>query len=262
MTLVLLAVLGGLGVFSLNSTVTSFFGYAQIGENRIKVAEITGDYINLRRNIFIYATTGNEQALAQAKEAAPRLQKDVAATAAALTGERAKMLEAAGQNIAQYLANFEIAVTNRAARDKEYALLAASGLKAAASISQIVKGSIADGDHEMAAVAGQVQESLLLARLVAAAFVNLRDPKLIESFKQNYDTYRTAMAQLVNRLKNPERQRLAMDSTELGAGYARTFAEYSAKISISTSWSIRPWSAKRRRSNRGWATPSKASAVR
>jgi methyl-accepting chemotaxis protein len=227
-TLVLLATLGGLGVFSLKSTETSFGGFDRISTNTVKMVDIEGHFIRLRRNVFIYTTTGSAQTLAQSKETAAELKKSIAETIAEMKTERRTMLEAAAKTVGQYIGNFEIAAKDRAARDKAYATMNAAGLKARADITQIIKSAIDDRDFQAAALAGQVQEALMRARLDAMRFAEHADPKLVESFKQNYQSYRTGINLVADRLQNAERKRLVSEANDLAATYARAFEEFAA----------------------------------
>ena len=231
-TLALLAVLGVLGVSSLTSTGRSFDTFATISDNTAKVVSIDRNFVGLRRNVFTYAFSGSEQALARAKEVGAQLKADIAtALAAVIIPERKAKLQAIGNGIEQYAANFEAAVKLRLAREKVFATLSASGGKITADVSEIIKTATADGDTDAAAVAGQVQEALMLARFNALYFVSQPDQKRVETFKQHVATFRTAGARLIERLKNPERKRLATAAVEEGVAYERIFGDY-AKLNF------------------------------
>jgi methyl-accepting chemotaxis protein len=114
------------------------------------------------------------------------------------------------------------------ARDKAFDLLAVSGLKASTNIGEIVKTAFADSDYEAAAFGGQVDAALWQIRINAARFVGSPDPKMADAFRQNYGKYQAAIVKLGDRLKSPERKRLAAEAAEQGAAYARVFDDYVA----------------------------------
>ena len=117
--LVLLAVLGALGVISFKGTETSFFGFAGISDNAIKVTEIDREFTGLRGDVLNYAATGNAQVLGRARENASELKKNIAAAAGVLAAERRARLEAIGKAVDGYLADFDTAVTSRVAREAQ-----------------------------------------------------------------------------------------------------------------------------------------------
>jgi CHASE3 domain sensor protein len=155
-TLLLLAILGVLGVFSLESSETSFHTYAKVGDNTIKVAEIDGDFVRLRRHVFIYTSTGDEQELKLGREAAASLKQHIGETVAVMRTEQSAKLDAAGKLLDAYVASFEVAARDRVARDQALAAMNAAGVKARADLSEITKTAMADRDYEAAAIAGQV----------------------------------------------------------------------------------------------------------
>jgi methyl-accepting chemotaxis protein len=228
-TLLLLAALGALGVVSLGSVETSFGRFDLISGNTVRMVEIDGDFVRLRRDVLLYSQSGNAEALARARETAAKLKKEIAELIGVFTTERRKMLESALRLVEQYIASIDDAVRDRAARDKALATMNAAGVKARSDVTEIIKSAMADRDFEAAATAGLAQESLMRARLEALRFADQANPKLIESFKSNHQAFRDATVSLVEQLRNPNRKRLASAAGEQAAAYARAFEEFSAQ---------------------------------
>jgi methyl-accepting chemotaxis protein len=226
-TLVLLAVLGAIGVLNLKRTEVSFGMFAGISDNTVKVAEIDREFIALRRAVIIFAGNGSEQALAQARDLVTNLRKHIAATTDALIiAERKTKLQEIGREVERYASDFESAVKLRTAREKiieEH--LNVLGLKVRKDVSQLIKVAMDDSDFEAAAWAGQLQEALMLMRIEAIRFLRQPDQKFVDSFNQRYGVFRQVLENLKNKLKSPDRKRLAQDAGEVVASYAKVFAD-------------------------------------
>jgi methyl-accepting chemotaxis protein len=226
--LVLLGGLGALGFYSLQSADSSFSEFGRISKNTLNVARSERDFVGLRRNIMVYTLTGDEKVMARANDLVAKMRKDIAQmTDSIVVPERKAKMQAYGKQVEEYWANFEIAIKLRTAREKLVTeRMNVMGVKARSDFSQIIKTTMADGDFEAAAIAGQVQEALMLARLNAQRFLANPDPKVAEDAKQNLEAYHGAVTQLIGGLKNPETKRLATDAGEMGVSYAQAFGEF------------------------------------
>jgi methyl-accepting chemotaxis protein len=226
-TLALLIAVGLLGVRSLGTAEQSMDRYGTISNNTVSGVAIERNFVGLRRNVIVYTTSGSERALARVRDLAAALQKDMAALIDALiVAERKAGLKAIEPLIGQYVARVEDAVKLRTAREKAVAeRMNVFGAKARVDLSEIIKVTMADGDKDAAAVAGQVQEALMLARLNAQRFLIQPDQKLVETFRQNAATFIGAAGELEKRLTKPEHKRLAAEAGELGRRYTQAFDE-------------------------------------
>jgi methyl-accepting chemotaxis protein len=225
-TLLLLSILGVLGVFSLESSETSFHTYAKVGDNTVKIAEIDGEFTALRRHVFIYTSTGDEQALRHARQTAAGLKQHIVETVAVMRAAQSAKLDAVGKLIDAYLTNFDVAVNDRVARDRALAEMNAAGAKARADLTEITKTAMDDRDYEAAATAGQVQEMLMRARLDALRFADRADQSYVDSFKKNYQEYRTTLMLLTEQLQSAQRKILVAAAGEQAATYARAFEQF------------------------------------
>ncbi len=219
--LLLLAGLGWLGVGNLQSGEGAFTAYEKISANAMRVVSIHRDFVTLRRNVLLFVNTGNEAAQTSAKQILAQLKKDIAdlQSAIIIAGVKAKV-QAIADDVDKYAANFEELIKARGVREKAVnERMNVLGQKARTDLSEIIKTAMADQDTEAAATAGQVQESLMQMRLYAVRFLAQPDQKLADMIKQYGAAYHTAVTQLIARLKNPERKRLATEASELGPRY-------------------------------------------
>jgi methyl-accepting chemotaxis protein len=228
LTLALLAALGGVGVVSLTGADTSFDRYALVTANTVNVAGFDRDFATVRRTAYAYAVAGQDQMRRLALDNISKVQQEIAAALTTLRAEDRTRMEGVARLVDGYAANFEAGIKERTAREQAYEAMAQSGLKASQAITEIVKMTTADGDFELAALAGQVQSSLLLARVNAARFVGRPDAKLAEAFRKNYADFQTTVRRLGDHLKSVESKRLASESAEQGANYMQGFDTYAA----------------------------------
>lgn len=239
LTLVLLIIVGAIGVLDLGTTSTAFDEYGRISTNTVNGVAMERNFVGLRRNVVSYSDSGNEKALIRARELAPQLQKEVSALIdATVLADRKARLQDIKQLIDQYVGRIEDTVKLRSAREKGVAeRMNPLGAKARSDLTAIIKAAMADGDTEAAALAGQVQEALLLARINALRFIVQPDQKTVEAFRQQAAIFDRAIANLQTRLNNPERKRMAADSAETGRRYAEAFEDVS-KASFALSAAI------------------------
>ncbi len=231
LVLLLAAALGTVGVASLKKTGTLFHDYEVISENTVRAVSVDRSFAGLRRHVVAYTTTGNEEALKAAREYAAALPKEISQLSASLIiPERKTQMDAIGADVSKYIAGFERAVTLY--RDQQKAInerMNVLGLKARQDVTEVVTSAMADGDFEAAAIAGQVQEALMLARLNANRFINHPDEKEVTAFRERYGVLRKAGNALADRLRNPERKRKAAEAVTLGSQYAEAFSEVADK---------------------------------
>jgi methyl-accepting chemotaxis protein len=227
LVLLLAAALGAVGVMSLQKAGTLFHDYEVISDNTVGSVSVDRSFAGLRRQVVAYTTTGNEEALKAAREYAGSLPKEITQLTALLTiPDRKTRMESIGAEVSKYIAGFERAVTLY--QDQQKAInerMNVAGLKARQDVTEVTTSAMADGDFEAAAIAGQVQEALMLARLNANRFIQHPDQKEVSAFRERYDVLRKAGTALADRLRNPERRRKAAEAVTLGSRYAEAFTE-------------------------------------
>ncbi len=227
LTLVLMIVVGTIGVLNLGNSKTALNDYGTISVNTVSGIGAERNFVGLRRNVVSYTDSGSEKALARMRELAPQIQKEMAGLIeVSVTAERKAKLQDIRRLADQYIGHFDEVVKLRTTRGAGVAeRMNPLGAKARRNLTDIRKTAMADGDIEAAAITGQVQEALMLARINALRFVVQPEQKIVEAFRQQATAFDRAIVELQNRLKNPERKRLATDAAETVRNYAQAFED-------------------------------------
>ncbi len=155
--LLLLATLAGVSVTGFRSATGAFGSFDTIAHNTLTVGTIDRTIVTLRRDAYIFTSSGDEAAAKHFRETVPGLRTDIAkAVAATRNPERRAKLAEAGTLADGYAANFDKAATMRVARDKLVnEKLNVLGGEARQHLSQVIASAMTDGDMEAAALAGQ-----------------------------------------------------------------------------------------------------------
>jgi methyl-accepting chemotaxis protein len=230
-TLVLVAVLGGLGVYSLKGAQSTLSVFSSISDSNVDIAELNALNLGLRREAYAFAMTGDEQSLTGARTNITRLQEAFAAAIAGKSGEIKERLQAIAKMTERYAADFESGVDKRKARDAENTTLTVSGIKASGGISNIAKAAISSDEFNSAATTVEPVEAMMMARLSASRFIELRDPKMINAFRKNIEQYRAGLERVRGMLKEPILQSLADESASGSEAYVKAFESY-AKMTV------------------------------
>jgi methyl-accepting chemotaxis protein len=123
-----------------------------------------------------------------------------------------------------YTTQFDKVVQFRATRDKVLNdEMNPLGAAMRANLTKVRESAQADGDFRAAALAGAVQENLILARLNAVRFVGSPDAKLVETANQQLAQLPATVAELEAALQNPERKRLVHEVGQSLPKYAAAF---------------------------------------
>ncbi|ARJ67934.1 hypothetical protein WV31_00005 [Magnetospirillum sp. ME-1] len=221
----LLALVAVISTSGLHSAEDSIVKYAKVGDNSVRVAIMAGTFTEARRNARVFTETGEAAYATRARELFAEIRKILPdAIAATIDPTRLENLKKISAQLESYAANFEKAVEAHDLREKlANEQLAGLGRKATEDLANIVKSAMADGDFEAAAMAGQVQQALMGTRLLVARFLMMPSDKAAEETKAQLDRFMTAMRPLEDRLRNPERKRLAKDASDIAQTYKATF---------------------------------------
>jgi methyl-accepting chemotaxis protein len=231
--LLLLVVLAVTGYRALGSAEEGFDRYASISDNAARVLDIAADVGQMRRNVTNFSFSGDPKAAQQVQDIQKSLRPALKEAATATQDpERRRGLERMTALFEAYGANFAKLVEARHQRD---ALVEGqvnpSGTKARENLTKVIASAMTDGDMEAAAYAGQAQEALGQLRIAGMRFLIAPDQKLADEVKKRNDAFNTLINALAERLKNPERKRLALDADRLSDQYTEVF-EKAAKASF------------------------------
>ncbi len=227
-----LALVAFLGISSLKDSSAGFGRYEGITAQMLRMTTIERNVVGLRRNVFAYVYTGDEKALARAKE----LQASIDAglkdfVPRILIPEVRAKAEKVQADFNGYSANFGVLQELRVKRDRlvndEMNPL---GQKIRQNLSEIIRTAMTDRDFEAAALAGVTQESLLLMRLNVMRFLSSPDPKLIETANKQFEAFEASVKGLEKRLQNPTRQKLAVEADAAADKYKIAYAAAMAAI--------------------------------
>ncbi|CAK0746128.1 methyl-accepting chemotaxis protein [Azospirillaceae bacterium] len=206
---------------------SSFLMFEKVAASAQLVTGVEGSFTEMRRNVRIYVDEGDEKALiALRNEHKETIEALRYAIATAVNLERRATMERILDLIESYAAKVKDLVVLRTKREK---LVEESmhpiGMKAQADISEIVRAAMADGDFEVAALAGIVQEKLMLARLEATRFIYNNDSRQFELTRIKFAEYIEAVGKLHERLSNSARRQLAEEGKVLAQRYLAAFNE-------------------------------------
>ncbi|HYH37130.1 MAG TPA: methyl-accepting chemotaxis protein [Azospirillum sp.] len=226
--LVILALLGALvavGYRSLGSAEGGFDRYAAIADNSARVLEIAVDVGQMRRNVVAYSLSGDPAAAQQVQEVQGRLRGALrTAVDATSNAERRRGLERMTALFESYGANFGKLVESRRQRDRLIEeRMNPLGTRARENLTKIIASAMADGDMEAAALAGQAQEKLMLLRISGLRFLGNPDQKFVDEVKARNAEFEAIVKPLAERLKNPERKRLAQETDRISDDYVEAF---------------------------------------
>ncbi|WP_448206053.1 methyl-accepting chemotaxis protein [Azospirillum sp. sgz302134] len=230
--LALLVLVVVVGVRALSSTDAEFDRYVSISDNSLRVAELEAKVADMRRNVVSYSFTGDDATIDRVKEIMRGLDQElrVARDATLDPGRRANM-DRMIQYFASYQANFNKLVDVRERRDRLVAeQLNPTGAKASANLERIMATAAADGDQEAAALTGAAQEKLMAARIAALRFLTEPSQKLVDEVKARNDAFNALIRPLAERLRNPERKRLAQEADQLSDRYVEIVEQVATAV--------------------------------
>ena len=145
--------------------------YATVSNNALSVETIDRQVVGLRRNTYVYYDSGSAASLKRAHDLIGLLQAGLDATIQQTrNAERQAKLRSMRALIDEYATGVDAVVEKRAKREKlvRERRMDVSGAAARKNLTAIIASAMKDDDNEAAALAGQTQESLMLARASGA----------------------------------------------------------------------------------------------
>jgi methyl-accepting chemotaxis protein len=227
--LALLIIVGVVGVYGLMSGQDGMSRYSTVAGNAIRVGGIDGDFLGVRRQVLLYATSGDDKAAARARDMGKEVQNELDAVIALLIIPEVKAkMQTVAKNVAEYLANLELAIKFRAIQDKAVTeRMNVFGPDARKKLTEIIESAMKDKDYEAAAHAGMAQEQLLLIRLNAVRFLDKPSQELVNRVKEEYAEFKKETGILEQQLQNPVRRKLLAEVEDFGNRYVQAFNEMS-----------------------------------
>ena len=224
--LAMLCVVAVLGYQAVQKGTAGLNEYAAVSNNALSVETIDRQVVGLRRNTYVYYDSGSATNLKRAHDLIGLLQAGLDATIQQTrNAERQAKLRSMRALIDEYATGVDTVVEKRAKREKLVReRMDVSGAAARKNLTAIIASAMKDGDDEAAALAGQTQESLMLARLGAIRYLAGPSEALKTETEKRVASFIEKAKALAQRLNDPERKRLATEAEKLARDYVSAFS--------------------------------------
>jgi nitrogen fixation/metabolism regulation signal transduction histidine kinase len=232
--LILLEICAAIGLLAGNRRFLNFSGIANVAE---RVATVSHDVVGMDRLAERYAGTGGDADLQQAREFAASIGTSLAALAAdEYAAEVKDDLRRMQALLAVYSLNMQKMAEVRAERENLVNWkLSGIGVKARASLMQIVHRAAASGDTATAASAGLADDYLQRGRLNVYKFLAVPSAQLADAVYSQIDAFIASCEGRASTAQSSAPKALAAEVCEQGREYKATFAQVAASTATMTS---------------------------
>ena len=103
-----------------------------------------------------------------------------------------------------------------------------AGEKLVSNLSTLIAGATAEGELELAGLAGVAQEHFMYARLSATQFLSAPDTALVEAVAKRIKAFKPAAERLAAWLDDPRRLAMVNEAQQVSDVYLETFSEMAA----------------------------------
>lgn len=223
----LLAALAGSAYFGLTGTRDIIADYVRISHQADQVQQIERDVASLRRDVLLFASSGDQRAIDRIHRLEDSLRRDLTAVRDSFHLEQRR--ETARRMLAlveQYAGHLMTVIERRALRERLVeGQMTPLGETTRRDLAQVIQTAMADGDFEAAAIGGLAQQEMMVARLDAVRFLASPNAQLVDAARRQFVTMEEAVGRLAGRVRNPERQRLANEVRQSAQQYQRAFLD-------------------------------------
>jgi methyl-accepting chemotaxis protein len=223
--LAILIIVAGTGIMGLSRGSDEFTEFARLSRVTAHVLAMDGDFLRMRLNLRVYIDTGDEKALAAAREMQKRLDEQMAtALEIVIHPERRRYITQAAGLYKEYTAGVDrMAEIKQRLTGTVATVMDGLGKDLRAELSDLIDGTLATGSYEAAAQAGLAQQAFLLARLRAARYVGQHDESAPAEVKEALQTLRETLSRIRSMLQNPSHLELVKTVTDQLATYEKGF---------------------------------------
>jgi methyl-accepting chemotaxis protein len=220
-----LAVLGGLGVWTVTALGSQFHAYAEMAKDTVLVGTLESDMYALRLRVNQYQAIDSKENLAAVREAFKTIGHVIDEAKKEIhKPERAKLVTEIDHLEDAYLKAFDQIVGLMEKRDKlVYDSLNPLGAETRKLLTAISEGAYNAKDYQSSNYALSVQENFLLARLYAAKFLDTNDEDEVERVNKEFEDVYKSLKTLDESLENPERRKLLATAAANLPKYKQTF---------------------------------------
>lgn len=220
---VIMVFMSQMGVTQIQGT---FSDYRAMARQSLIMSALDSDLKTARVAVLKYRESGSDDARNEVLESISRIVDSHDRTAEIVTNEAMRNELFALEDLAkQYRGEFQSATVQQDKRDILVKELVDLGVAVREKNTQIAESAFKDNDGEAAYYSGRLQEHFLLGRYYANAFLLRNDASDMERALAEIAQSTKLQEELVARLENPARRKLA---EEIGAGlveYQKRFAE-------------------------------------
>ncbi|SOE01807.1 methyl-accepting chemotaxis protein [Caenispirillum bisanense] len=199
--------------------------YARVAENAMEIGRIDANVANMRRNVIVFSNNGSEAAANEVARLRAMLTKDLEKLIqGTLDASRRARYERLLSLVGSYGANFDRVVELRHEQENLVAEgINELGAEARRKLTSVIETAMAEGDMRAAALAGQTQEGLMLARISAVRFLATPTRDLVDTTNQRIDAFVSRAQSLERQLTNSDARRLAREVQEMAERYRTSF---------------------------------------
>ena len=226
----LLVFLAVYGVIAMRNAASAFDNFAGVAKNAVDIVDVLHELTEIRRNVIIYASSGDEGALIRIRSMQNELSNDLHDIQARVSGpERREGMEKLQTFYREYFLQFS---RFQEFQQKRNVLMVEKlrpvGPKTQKVISALVNDAMAERDLETAALAGIAEEALMQGRIAVARFMEGRDLTQAPVAREAFATFAQKSAALEQHISHPGRKALAREAASLASSYLQAFNEAAA----------------------------------
>ena len=226
-TLLITAGMAGMTIFDEGKFDESFQSFAGMAHDASVADTLDLANLNMQLQVREFIATGEEQELREARQGIAGLRERLEVARREIQKpERAAMVRETTQQAEGYVRGFDRVAELMARRDRLVRdSLDTAGLKMREALTGIAESALRDNDAQASALAGRVQERVLLARLGALRFLNTNDAASAARVRAELAEAAKQLDGLDAALQNPERRQLLQQAREGTSAYGRIFAD-------------------------------------
>jgi methyl-accepting chemotaxis protein len=227
LVLSLLGIVGGYGVYELSETKDHFEEYGATSTDTGRVLTISLNFAELRRSVLLHINDGGAASAEYAEHElgliATDLEHVLSVTQDPASHTRLKRMLQLSKEYGEGFAKVKQA---RSTRESLVARkLRPAGEKLVSNLSTLIAGATAEGELELAGLAGVAQEHFMYARLSATQFLSAPDTALVEAVAKRIQAFKPAAERLAAWLDDPRRLAMVNEAQQVSDVYLETFGE-------------------------------------
>ena len=229
LVLSVLVVVGGFGIWNLNSANKTFTAYRDLAQETNQLGRIQANLLLTRLHAKSFIIHPDENSVAKVNERAVRTEEMIAETRELAEEYEVDLIESLNTSeteLQRYQQTFQEVADLQAVRNELVGnQLNVLGPKIEQDLTKIMNSAWDDQDARAAVIAGRGLRALLLARLYVQRFLIQNDAASEERAVSEFEAFAKLADDLVSELQNPVRRQLAANIAKNTATYQTAFAE-------------------------------------